>query len=61
MTGRVLMMAFNGNDTSRGLEKVQLRIPTKNGGHSVARTMIQAFIAADIELASGDNLMGQHI
>ena len=61
MTGRVLIMAFNGNDTSRGLEKVQLTIPTKNGGHSVARTMIQAFIAADIELASGDNLMGQHI
>ena len=59
MSGRVLILTFNSNNTRHGLEKLQLTIPTNHGGHRAARTVMQAFVAADIELDSGENLMGR--
>ena len=61
MTGRVLILKFNSNDTRLGLEKVQLTIPTNRGGHRSSKTIMQAFVAADIELQSGTNLIGRNV
>ena len=61
MEGRVMIMTCNSNDTKRGLEKLQLTISTKNGGHRVAKIVFEAFNAANIELCSGSSLVGKKI
>lgn len=62
MKARILILTCNSNDTRRGLKKLQVTIPTIDGGHRVAKIFMEAFDAANIELQSGgENLMGRHL
>ena len=61
MQGRIMIVTFNSNDTKRGLEKIQLTIPTKEGGHRAAKLVFEAFTAANLELLNGATLVGSRV
>ena len=55
MKARLLHIKFNANDTDEGLMSVQIVIPTKSGGHRAAKTVIDAFVSANIELMASQS------
>ena len=61
MEGRIIIIVFNGNDTKRALEKIQLTIPTQYGGHRAAKLVFEAFNAANLELLNGATLVGNRV
>ena len=61
MKARLMLMNMNSNETEDGLATVQIMIPVVNGGHRAAKTVLEAFVAADIELRSTQRLVGRRV
>lgn len=61
MLARMLMMKMKSWESEDGMKQLQVIIPVVSGGHRAAKTVFEAFVAADTELkTSGENLLGRH-
>ena len=62
MVAHLLMMEMESADNEESMVSVQITIPVVSGGHRAAKTVFQAFIAADVEMRStGESLVGRRI
>ena len=62
MVAHLLMMTMTAADTEEGLATIEITIPVPDGGHRAAKTVFQAFTAADVEMRStGEVLVGRRI
>ena len=59
VVARMLLLDMQGKKNDEGMLRLQIIIPVLHGGHRAAKTIFEAFQAADSELRAGENLVGR--